>query len=160
MKVRARINHKLPLGASLNIYNPGDGWSLDFLVLDSSFKNNAVLICRDIASNYLVAISLTDKANSKEIISVLSTHIISHYGNFLCLGSDAQSSLVSQTMTEICQIMRCRRFIVSHPQQSNAERAHKFIIWMLGAIKEQIGVTDELMPVYLAHCALLYNTST
>ena len=160
MKVRARINHRLPLGASLNIFNPGDGWSVDFLILDSSFKNYAVLICCDITSNYLAAISLTDKATSKEIIYVLSTHIISHYGNFLCLGSYAQSLLVSQTMTEICQIMRCRRFIVSHPQQSNAERAHKFIIWMMGAIKVQTGISDEMMPVYLAHCALLYNTST
>ena len=151
------MDHKLPMGASLNIYNPGDGWSIDFLVLDSSFRNNAVLICCCVASNYLVAISLTDKCTTKEIISALRTHIIAHYGNFLCLGSDAQSSLVSDSMAEVCQILRVRQFVVSHPQQSNAERAHKFILWMLGSIKTQIGVIDDLMAS-LDLTALYYIT--
>ena len=62
-------------------------------------------------------------------------------------------------MNEICEIMRVRRFVVSAPQQSNAERAHRYILWMLGAIKADIGVKDSLMGVYLSHCALLYNTS-
>ena len=159
LMTRARLDHKLPLGASLNVYNPADGWFMDWLVLDSSFENNAVLLCVDIASNYIVPICLSDKCTTKEVVTALCTNIIGHYGQFLCLGTDGQSSLVSEMMAEICEIMRVRRFVVSAPQQSNAERAHRYIIWMLAAIRLDIGVQDSLMPVYLAHCALLYNTS-
>ena len=159
LMTRARINHKLPMGASVNVYNAADAWYIDFLIVDSTFTNNAILLCVCVATNYIVPICLSDKSKSQDIVTALCTHLVQPYGQFLCLGSDGQSTLTSELLAEICAVMRVRRFIVSRPQQNHAERAHRFILWMMGAIKRDIGVKDSLMPIYLAHCALLYNNS-
>ena len=160
LHTRARLDHKLPLGVSLHVHNPGDAWSMDFVVLNSKLNPPSALVLACMASNYLVAIPLSDKSTAKEVVTALSQHILAPFGQFLCLGSDAQSNFTSELMAEVCAIMRVRRFIVSHPRQSNAERAHRFIIWMVSALATDIGLTSELLPVYLGHCSLLYNTST
>ena len=92
-------------------------------------------------------------------MAALSQHILAPFGQFLCLGTDAQSSFTSEMMTEICATMRVRRFIVSNPRQSSSERAHKYILWMVAALYQDIGITNDLLPIFLSHCALLYNTS-
>ena len=134
MHTRVRLYLKLPLGQILNIHNPGDAWSADFVVIHSKLDLSSALVLSDIASNYIVAIPLSDKATTKQIVAALSQHILAPFGEFLCLGTDAQSSFTSEMMSEICAIMRVRRFIVSNPMQSSAERAHKYILWMTAAL--------------------------
>ena len=159
LHTRARLDHKLPLGQTLNIHQPGDAWSADFVVIHSELDPPSALVLSDIASNYIVAIPLSDKSTTKQIVSALAQHIIALFGQFLCLGTDAQSSFTSETMTEICALMRVRRFVVSNPMQSSSERAHKYILWMVAALYKDLGITNHVLPVFLSLAALLYNTS-
>ena len=62
-------------------------------------------------------------------------------------------------MAEICAVMRVRRFVVSNPMQLSSERAHKYILWMVAALYKDLGITNDLLPLFLSHAAFLYNTS-
>ena len=159
LHTRARLDHRLPLGQTLNIHQPGDAWSADFVVIHSDLNPPSALVLSDIASNYIVAIPLSDKSTTQQIGVALSQHIIAPFGQFLCLGTDAQSSFTSETMTEVCALMRVRKFVVSNPRQSSSERAHKYILWMVAALYKDLGITNQLLPVFLSHASLLYNTS-
>ena len=46
-------------------------------------------------------ICLSDKSKSQEVVAALSTHLIQPYGQFLCLGTDGQSTLTSVYNTSV-----------------------------------------------------------
>ena len=148
----------VPLGMTIELSTPCQMWNIDYLNINSSFKNfPAILTLTDPFSAYTLFIPANDSWNDTRMIQALLSAFL-HTGMPQALGSDNQASLISSRVNVWAKIMGIKLFQCALPTANVAEKRHQACLTMFSVMNRQMPLSDELMPAYSFLATLIFNS--
>ena len=154
------IRHQkpVPLGLSFVPKRPMEFLNCDFIILNSSFKKYpALLTCVCVFSQFTIFIACHDKMTDGQVIKTLMERVVSPYGYFKGIGTDAQSNYISQRIQIWAQLMGISKFESTAACSNPSERQHKLALKLFQSLQKHSPLTEEMMPIFSVFATLLVN---
>ena len=153
-----RHQQPVPLGLSFVPRKPMEFLNFDYIILDSSFKKYpALLTCVCVFSQFTIFIACNDKMTDDQVIKTLMERIVQPYGAFKGMGTDSQSSYVSQRIQIWSQLMGIAKFEGTAACSNPSERQHKLAKKLFQSLQKHSPLTECMVPFFSVFATLLVN---